>query len=271
MADDEKSLTNFAFDKLPTDVLVGIFKHARPVNAEDAYTEGFRFPVALTQVCQHWRKVALEAPTLWANMHIMDYYTKQNKEAACVYVERSKACPLFLTWFSTHRHTRADVQEVVRNLVIRYAERWQRIALITDNAEAPGALLAEMGPRCFPILRDIEISCLPDQLPPSKLTLCRNAPLLRRCTFRNIHSLPPTPSNLVVFDYVAPTEPINLGSLLDFLPHVAHSLEHLRLGPSTPDISVVSRRSKVPLQNLKSLLVKDSHVIINSILAPNLT
>ena len=271
-AGDRNPLVDFAFDKLPTELLEEIFRHARPDNAGDAYAEEFRYPVALTQVCHHWRTVALGAPTLWVNVHIMDNYTERVKEAASIYLERSKACRLFLTWFSNPGHTHADAQEVIDDLIIPCAERWQRITLIANNEAVPVALLAVMGPLDFPVLRDIEISCLPTQRSSSELTLCRNAPLLRRCRFRNIHSLPPIPSNLVVLDCVAlRTELINLDPLLEFLPHVAHSLEHLRCGPSTSEVSVISRRSRIPLENLKSLLVMDSHIIMDSILTPNLT
>ena len=83
------------------------------------------------------------------------------------------------------------------------------------------------------------------------------------------------PSNLVVLDCVflalGPTE-FDLDPLLEFLPHVAHSLEHLRFGP--PPASTVHftpGTPKIPLENLKSFLIIDSHVIVNQILAPNLT
>ena len=269
MTDNKNPLADFAFKNLPTELLVEIFKHARPDNVEHAHNEEFLYPLALTQVCNYWRTVALEAPTLWTNIRIMDFYTEQTQEAASMFLERSKSCPLFLTWFSKPGQTNVDAQEVIDRLIIPYAERWQRITLIASNEVVPDALFAVMGPLDFPILQDVEISCLPAQSPPPKLALCRNAPNFRRYRLRNISSLPPLPSNLVVFDCVT-REPLSPDPLLEFLPHVAHSLEHLRLGPSTSEVSATSRRSKILLQNLKSLLVKDSHIIVNCILTPNL-
>ena len=215
--------------------------------------------------------MALGAPTLWTNVHILDYYTEGMKETARAYVERSKTCPLFLTWFSKPAQTNNDAQGVIDDLIISCAERWQRITLIAENAAVPDALLAVMGPLDFPVLQDIEITRFPGPSPLSDLTLCRNAPSLRRCRFRSIPSLPPPPSNLVVFDSMTlGGEPLDLDPLLEFLPHVAHSLEHLRFGPSS-QAPATPHRPRISFQNLKSLLLRDSHTIMDFILAPNLT
>ena len=128
----------------------------------------------------------------------------------------------------------------------------------------------------FPILQDIEISCTPFLGQFSfENALCHSAPLLRRCRFRDIPSLPPLPSNLVILDCVLSGLGVfefDLDPLLEFLPHVVHSLEHLRFGPpSASKIRLTPRKSRIPLENLKSLLLTNSHVIMDHILAPNLT
>jgi hypothetical protein len=268
---DENPLADFAFDKLPTELLVEIFKHAHPDNTEDACTKDLPYPVALAQVCHHWRTVALGAPTLWTNINIVEYYTKRTEEAALAYLERSKSCPLFLTWFSRQGQTNTNAQEIIDGLIIPGVDRWQRITLIADTKTLPEEFLAVITHLDFPILRDFEICYLSAQWSPFKLTLCRNAPLLRRCKLDNVHYLPPFPSNLVVFDCTSPGgEPIDLDPLLDFLPHVAHSLEHLRFGPCS-GVSLPHRKFRISLQNLKTLIVKSSHTIMDYILAPNLT
>ena len=218
--------------------------------------------------------MALDAPTLWSNIYIMKNYTEETKAAARINLERSKTCPLFLTWLSIEGQTNAEAQEVIDDLVIAYANRWQRITLIANGEEVADALHAVMEPLDFQILRDVEIYCLSSKLSLSGPTLCRSAPFLRRCRLHHVPSLPPLPSNLVVLDYMLTMlgkEPFSLDPLLDFLPHVAHSLEHLRFGSPTSNISVTPRKPKIPLPNLKSLLVKDSHNIMEHILAPNLT
>jgi hypothetical protein len=45
--------------------------------------------------------VALAAPTLWTDICIMEYDSEETKEAAHIYLERSKACPIFLTCLRT--------------------------------------------------------------------------------------------------------------------------------------------------------------------------
>lgn len=275
LADNKNPLADFPFDKLPTELLVKIFQHARADTLWDAYKEEYPYPIALAQVCCLWRSVALSAPTLWTNIYILKYYTERTEEFVRIYLERSKTCPIFLTWFSKPELSHSDAQGVINDLIIPEAERWQRITLIAGNDAVPDALLTAMGPLDFPILQDVEISCLMKDLSPSKPGLCRSAPLLRRCRLRGVPSLPPLSSGLVVLDCVFSASGItefDLDPLLEFLPHVSHSLEHLRFGP--PPVSKVQSRprtSKIPLENLRSLLIKDSHTIMNHIFAPNLT
>ena len=271
LTDDFNPLADFAFDKLPTELLVEIFKHAHPSNSDEAYAEELLYPVTLTQVCHHWRTVALGAPTLWANIQLKSY-TEEIKEAVSIYLERSKTCPLFLTWFSKPGQTDEEAEEVVNGLIIPCTERWQRITLITDSETIPALLLAGMRLFDFPILQDFEITCPAVRTPPSVPTLCRSAPFLRRCRFRNASLLPPPPSNLVVFDCMPlVTDLFSLELFLEFLPHVAHSLEHLRFGPPTFQLLDTPHRSRIPLQSLQSLIVKDCHTIMDYILVPNLT
>ena len=221
--------------------------------------------------------MAIGAPTLWTDICVLEYYSEEVKEAARIYLERSRACPIFLTWFTESGRFYTDVPEIIGHLIVPAAERWQRITLIAGNKAAPDALLAAMEPLDFPILRDIEISCVPFVEPFSPTsTLCRSAPLLHRCRFRNFPSLPPLPSNLVVLDCVfmplAVSSELDIDLLLEFLPHVAHSLEHLRFGPPPASkIHPTPHTPKIPLENLKSLLITNSHVIMNHILVPNLT
>ena len=217
--------------------------------------------------------MALGAPTLWSNVYIIKSYTEKTREAARINLERSKACPLFLTWFPNQWQSAAETQEVIDDLIIPYANRWQRITLIAEE-EVAAILFIAMGHLDFEILQDLEISRLPSQSPLSWPTLCRSAPLLRRCRLSHVPPLPPLPSNLVVLDCLLTRlgdEPFNLDPLLEFLPHVAHSLEHLRFESPTFDVLVTPRKSRITLQNLKSLLVKDSNDIVEHLFTPNLT
>ena len=274
MADNKNLFADFAFDKLPTELLVKIFRHTRTNSALDVCKTKYPYPVALAQVCRHWRNVALCAPTLWTDIRIVEYNTKETREAAHVYLERSKTCPIFLTWFSDPEQSFTNIQRVINDLIIPGAGRWQRITLFAGDSVAGGVFLTSVEPLDFPILRDVEISCTVE-LPPFYPAFCRNAPLLRRCRFRSFPSFPPLPSNLVVLDCTFwPLEfaEFDLDPLLEFLPHVAHSLEHLRFGPPIgSNVRFTPRTSRIILEHLKSLLIKDSYVIMDHISTPNLT
>jgi len=179
-------------------------------------------------------EVVLWAPTLWTNIDVPEYHTEEAKERARIYLERSKTCPIFLTWFTEEEKFRTDVPAIVKNIIIPGARRWQRITLFAGNKKVPDDFLAAIEPLNFPILQDLEISCKPflDSYSP-KSALRISAPLLSRCRLRDIPSLPP-PSNLVVLDYITLESELmtefSLDPLLEFLPHIAHSLEHLRFG-----------------------------------------
>ena len=275
VADNGNPLADFEFDKLPTELLVEIFHHARTHSILDAYEAKYPYPIALAQVCRHWRNVALSAPTLWTDIRVMNSDTEETRNAPHIYLERSKTCPIFLTWFSNPDQSHNNIRGVINDLIIPGAERWQRITLLTEDNETADASLTAMESLDFPFLQDVEISCMLVEMSPRNATFCRSAPLLRRCRFRGIPSFPPLPSNLVVLDCLYPAfgvQEFNLDALLEFFPHVAHSLEHLRFGP--PPISNVHftpRTSRIPLEHLKSLIIKDSHVILDHIFTPNLT
>ena len=277
VVDDENPLAGFPFDKLPTELLIEIFHRARANSVLDDGNTNYPCPaaLALTHVCRHWRNVALGAPTLWTDIRIVQYDTEEFREATRIYLERSKTCPIFLTWFSDPDPPYADVQRVINDLIIPQAARWQRITLLAGSNIAAEALLTAMEFLDFPILQDAEISCVFMELSSPNPTFCRSAPLLHRCRFRSVPSLPPQPSNLVVLDCIFSASGLtefDLDPLLKFLPHVAHSLEHLRFEPpSASKVRSTPRTSRIPLEHLKSLLIKDSYVIMDHILTPNLT
>ena len=260
--------------KVPKELLIKIVKHGHLGTIGYAYGRHSKiYPVALTQVCRGWRTVVLGVPTLWANIRITrKYSTEQIKAIIHTYLERSKTCPLSLTWYWRWRTDDVDIiQVVLDHLIVPYAERIQRITvLIDDHGQINiGAFLAVIEPLDFPILRDVEIFCQGPS--PLTYTLGRSAPLLRCCRFYSPYLLPPLPSNLVILDYSFTRESTtNIDSLLEFLPHVAQSLEHLRFRPPVSNIRFTPSRPKIKLQNLKSLLVERNHIVMDHILVPNL-
>jgi hypothetical protein len=276
LADDQNYWADFPFGKLPVEVFVGLLKYT-PLSLKKAHRKElgvYHYPVALTHVCHSWREVVLGTPSFWTNI-LIQHNTAGEKAAVRAYLERSKMCPLSLTWFS-YGEPDANAQGLIDNLIVPLAERWQRITLIADDGEAVDRLLAAMATLDFPILLDYGTDSKNAMgLAPFGF-ICRNAPLLRRCQLTETRSFPPIPSNLVVLDYLFTGwgEPrICLSPFFKFLSHVAHSLEHLRVGfiGSLDLESDTPRRPRIPLPNLKSLVAGDSQIVVDRILAPNLT
>ena len=267
---------DFGSRKVPEELLIEIIEHGHPGTLELGHCQRSKFyPVALTQVCRRWRTVVLGAPTLWANIRIArKYSTEQIKDIIHTCLERSKMCPISLTWYWRSRTDDVDIIRVVLDhLIVPYAERMQRITVLIDDHGQINidAFLAVTESLDFPILRDVEI--FSDASSTLTRTLGRNVPLLRRCRLHCSFLLQPLPSNLVVLDHSYPLhreDTTNIHRLLEFLPHVAHSLEHLRSRLPLSKISFSADGSKINLQNLKSLIVENNHIIMDHILVPNL-
>ena len=273
----------FPFYKLPTELLVEIFEHicfqlysANKSSAKDSNTTArFHGPaVALARVCQHWRRVVLGAPYFWTDIHITNW-SKKVKAAAHTYLERSQSCPLSLTWVE-EKSSGTGALAVLNDLIVPFAERCYRMSVDIYSPKVAGPLLAGMQTLDFPILRDLHFQVSgPRKRSPFKLII-QSAPRLRRCKFVNLIFTLPLPSNLAVLDYQFPLgaarSPDILGPLLDFFPHVAHSLERLRILTPLPFSPVIPRRPRILLQNLKSLVVcEQSCIVTDNIITPNLT
>ena len=288
MTDGQNALANSPFGKLSTELLIKILERARPDDIFDVYKKKYsiqndptqeyqaqeyptqKYPTLLALVCRSWREVVLGVPTFWSNIYIVENCAKEMKAARINLRHSGTTVPLFLTWFSMAVQFDAEPQQVIDEFVIPYRDRWQRITLHTDEDNLADNLHVAMASIDFRVLQVLEIRCASSKSPPSGPALCHSAPLLRLCRLYYIPSLPPIPSNLVVLDY-AQGAPLDLDPLLEFLHHVAHSLEHLRFISPTSNVSVTPREFRVTLQNLKTLLIEDSHDIMEHILAPNLT
>ena len=128
---------DFEFNKLPTELLVVIFHHARASSVHDAYEETYTYPVALSHVCRYRRTVALSAPTLWANIRILEYHAERSRDDARIYLERSKVCPhlphlVYGVRATPHRCSRCyrgHDHPRSRALAENHANRWKQVNL----------------------------------------------------------------------------------------------------------------------------------------------
>ena len=240
-----------------------IFKHARPNDVGDINTARDRhiYPVALAQVCKNWRTIVLGAPELWTTIVIwMEYWIKRIKVIAHTYLERSKECLISITWLWYPAYTRV----VIHHLMTPGAKRLQRINVISVDEKGAYKLFAAIGFLDLPFLQDVKISCLRRKIPQGGPTSRFTPPLhLRHCRLRGVlfEFHPPFLSNqLVILDisFEGRTRGLfNFVPFLEFLPNVAHSLEHLRFGPLVGWFPIPPGKfGRTTLQKLETLLIE---------------
>jgi chorismate mutase len=56
--------------QMPPDILRNIFSYCLPYDAPERVMEVSEAPMLLTQICSHWRDLALKTPTLWATLFL---------------------------------------------------------------------------------------------------------------------------------------------------------------------------------------------------------
>jgi hypothetical protein len=78
-----------------------------------------------SQVCKHWRNVALSTPTLWTNifLHVTDETLESQAALVTTWFSRSGGLPLSFTF-----EGRENVQPILAFL-LQYCNRWQNINL----------------------------------------------------------------------------------------------------------------------------------------------
>jgi len=159
-------------DLLPTDILQEIFLSCLPTSHDSIMTKK-EAPVLLTQVCSHWRRVALNTPLLWASIHIpitsaeevgdasfsdaaTDLRMTKRVSAVREWLSRSKDCPLSFTFGSgpnilgANRHC----DDVISLLQSRLG-RWHRV---TVNATKDYiTTFAALDGRQMPLLESITV------------------------------------------------------------------------------------------------------------------
>ncbi|CAA7265697.1 unnamed protein product [Cyclocybe aegerita] len=127
--------------RLPVELLCGIFHKyveipsGKPCIDPDRYSTGPRVsrashtdPSLLTQICSHWRSIALNLPTLWSTIFIRQ--PKQSQlELTRLWLERAKEAPLSLAIWQTPVATEIDAEaawEILSEFVAR-SDQWKKI------------------------------------------------------------------------------------------------------------------------------------------------
>ncbi|KAJ3512213.1 hypothetical protein NLJ89_g3649 [Agrocybe chaxingu] len=127
--------------RLPVELLCGIFHKyleipsKKPCADPDRHSTGPQVsrashtdPSLLTQICSHWRNIALNLPTLWSTIFIRE--PKQSQlELTRLWLERAKEAPLSLAIWQTPVASEIDVDatwEILSEFVAR-SNQWKKI------------------------------------------------------------------------------------------------------------------------------------------------
>src|ERR1700722_1617286 len=113
--------------RLPNEILVYIFK-----TGQCEIGPGKKFEVLVSHVSSHWRAVALASPSLWTNISRTMSPNCTGKLGVEVYLERSKACPLDIS-FHLDSSEEADDATLI-SLIVAHVGRWRQVFIhLLDN------------------------------------------------------------------------------------------------------------------------------------------
>ncbi|KDQ15580.1 hypothetical protein BOTBODRAFT_31473 [Botryobasidium botryosum FD-172 SS1] len=258
---------------------------------EDDDEADLEFSTLVTHVCHHWREVALQTPSMWTYLEMVDNYPAFEKTMA--WIERSKACLLeFDLDFSSEYYEDFGRNEmnVVLDLIMPHIARWCAFSLIVDAFEPMHTFLARMQAPA-PNLRELELynnaelDTLEAFSPPhlrTPIKLPHNvAPKLERFSVWSVHILWPVfPfTNLIHLElaYHTPDVRPSWGDFIGML-NASPNLRSLALIDSWPPLSsyaacegpTVQLPSVVEFKLVLSSEPPDLIHLINTLRMPNL-
>lgn len=191
--------------RLPMEVMQEIFLRCLP-RAHNAIMHAKECPLVLTQICSHWRSIALRTPGLWTSIHVpmptgmaskaaRDRYASQSVEVAwrrahmiTEWLGRSGSRAIDITLHEGHHGGRSqEVYRIILDALMPFSSRWG--SLILDAHPSTLAPIAGLPPSSLPLLHTITL-CGPHILAVSsdfwrKSGVVR-APKLRNVTIGNI-------------------------------------------------------------------------------------
>ena len=252
-----------------------IFEHCRYFWSSEGDRPPLRFPLSLLQVCRKWRDITTAAPTLWTDIVILASEENNNLDlnAARLFMERSKSCPLSLTWDNPHRN-----QDPVIHDILSPASYRLKNLTIEARFRIPDSLLITLEAMQFPTLEYFSFTewCRsrgPPLPQPSLAAVNLYAPRLHRCV--SLNSVVPTGTlsslarlEIVIFRHDRPFDP---AAFFDLLRNTAQNLKRLRLeGLKLPLRGYSLNAPNVRLQALEDLTLQFASEFLLFISAPNL-
>ncbi|KAL1658053.1 hypothetical protein GGF50DRAFT_131915 [Schizophyllum commune] len=164
---------------LPPDVLLNIFDACRivedDVNSTIPVLQFFPVragPLAVAAVCQRWRDLALDTPTLWTDIHIKTRVKNVSNTLTLLHLllSRSENLPLII-FVGSHLIGRVGCAEPLIRAVVERSHRWARLDIYKCE-DIYGSLFLSRG-RLLQ-LRSVRLEATHTSLSPQDLELVRD-------------------------------------------------------------------------------------------------
>ncbi|KAJ7639162.1 hypothetical protein FB45DRAFT_827949 [Roridomyces roridus] len=148
---------SICISSLPPEIMSAIFIRCLPTvrKGRDAVNIA-EVPLLLSQVCSHWRQIALSAPTLWKDLDIRLEYFERKQAANMVetWLARARNCPLSVTFQGSTRHLVDSESTRFFEMFCRHASAMKSLRL--ENIDT-GDWKRMEEPIEFPLLRNLTI------------------------------------------------------------------------------------------------------------------
>ncbi|KAJ7859524.1 hypothetical protein B0H14DRAFT_629431 [Mycena olivaceomarginata] len=224
---------------LPTEIIAGIFVHFLPIYPACPPLLGLRSPTIFTQICRHWREIALETAALWRAISLTDprISFKRQNDLCNMWLRRSRCYPLSLD-LDEDAIDPFHATEAL-SLLVPHRARWQHLELLVRS---PSHLLMFEGPT--PLLSSLRLSLPAIGLPTFKF-LFQEVPLLRTVVLDDYAAkklaLPWAQLTALTLHRVFPRECV---PILQHASNLVHcELNLINDGVGVPDITLPSLRS----------------------------
>lgn len=141
--------------RIPPEVLGEIFYHCLPI-APYVTPRDVESPMVLTQVCRHWRAVAMSTPRLWTSITLhVDLATEEGYRSMCeAWLGRAKGLPLAMRVLNDLDNpdpsTQAHIVTWLRPLLMRCHDFWWHGPALDSLLDSDDAVLSTVTCRVSP-------------------------------------------------------------------------------------------------------------------------
>ncbi|KAJ7183791.1 hypothetical protein C8R46DRAFT_1067830 [Mycena filopes] len=121
-----------ALRRFPNEILLEIFQYTVNPTTQDAFS---RAPWLVSQVCGHWRSIAVASPFLWCHIVCPDSRDRESKVKSRLplQIQRVQGAPVSMQFPSDHRPLLSSLA-----LCLGISSQWEDLTIDSDLFVAPG-------------------------------------------------------------------------------------------------------------------------------------